>query len=173
MGEEENGARNIPSIDVVKEEMIEQRRIQSSSIDSLDTKIGVLIGFVLTSSILYFANIRLRSCWEFVLTLLVVIGLAFSFGGFLCAFWPRKFRFNPKPKVLLENYMFRDPTKKINEKYGSKEQILADQVDAYEKNSRVLRNKSFCLKFGLIALAVAYLLILVSLILFAKEVITK
>lgn len=126
-----------PSIDVVGPELEALRQHQAAAIDALDSKAGVILGF--SGTILAILTATTGSddlLWlaaDFVL-LVAAVGCAIK------ALSPTDFRFNPKPRVLLEDYMMKPPDALGNA--GSKERILADKVDAYEKNEEPLKIKA-------------------------------
>jgi hypothetical protein len=160
-----------PSIEVVKQEMEEQRRLQAGSIDSLDTKIGITVGFTGVILTLYAEKVSINDVGNIIcspvvlLSLLGLLFLLFSLLFSILAFWVRSFRFDPSPNVLKDDYMFRDPDNWSQDKAGSKEQIVVDQVEAYNRNQETLNKKArrinlsvTFLGFGILILIIVKLL---------------
>jgi hypothetical protein len=145
------------SIDIVRGEMESQRTLQVAAIDSLDTKAGLLLGF---ESLLFVGLISAGDNSMFY---------TIGFGGILlslgCLVWSmqlRRFKFNPSPDALVDDYMFREinPDKKKDKtRPSSKEQILVDQREAYKQNEMLVKSKGFWLKISLWLLLVSVIII--------------
>lgn len=129
------GAR--PSIDVVSTEMESQRQHQSVAINALDSKAGVVLGFSGTALALWAAapSVAGDPFWPVIEFLFLVGAVVLA----TLALAPADFRFDPKPRVLFD-YMHKSPDAPGSA--GAKEQILADKVEAYEKNELVLKQKA-------------------------------
>ncbi len=129
--------------DVVLQELSNQRSLQLSVLNFLDTKSGILIA-VDTAIILFLLNDFEGS----------YLGIVIPFGCFLLslglsflAIWPRKYKFNPSPQALVTDYLFRKPNDKKSE---ASLQIISDMNEAYKFNERSVQSKRKGFKFGLI-----------------------
>jgi len=142
-----------PSLNVVGPEMDALRGFQAHTIEALDTKAGVVLGF--SGTILaVFAVVQGSEHTFFSLTGFVLLCTAVVLGVF--AMLPRSFRFDPKPGVLLNDYMLRPPDVPTT---GAKEQILADKVEAYSKNEALLDRKASLVNAAVICLGVGILFV--------------
>lgn len=134
------------SIDLVGPEIDAIRAFQSGSIEALDTKAGIILGF--SGAIL--AVLVTAPKTDF--TPWAIPGFLLLAGAVILGVWalhPRDFYFNPKPSVLFEKYMFLDPDAPIT---GAKEQILADKVSAYTQNEATLKQKACLVECAAICL---------------------
>lgn len=122
------------------------RQYQSGSTEALDTKAGVILGFSGTVlAVLVSAQRVDYTYWS-----LIGFGLlAFAVVLAVLAMLPRDFYFNPRPEVLLKQYMFKEPDAPLT---GAKEQILADKVKGYAENEKVLAKKAKLVKGAAICL---------------------
>lgn len=142
-----------PSLDVVGPEMDALRQFQAASIGALDTKAGIILGFsgtILTIFVGGKADKGLLFLWGVAL-------LAISVVLAIAALIVRGFYFNPKPKVLLDDYMMRHPDAAAVPT-GAKEQILSDKVSAYEKNEKTLTEKASFVRWAIICLGAGVIL---------------
>jgi hypothetical protein len=133
------------SLDIVFDEMQQQRKLQLKNINSLDTKAGILIGF----ESLLFVNLLFRDFNN----LLFVIGFIVLIASLFClivGIQLKSYKFNPHPNVLINDYIFRQPSPDNGEtKPSSKEQILVDQHSAYIQNESAAKQKAFWVKVAL------------------------
>ncbi|MBI3321820.1 MAG: hypothetical protein HYZ91_06100 [Candidatus Omnitrophica bacterium] len=136
-----------PSLDVILQEMQELRRFQNSSVEALDAKAGTLVGFLgvimtLSAGKLYF-DYPLSS----LLSALCMLSLIGSLINAVRGLQVRGYHFNPSPDALVDDYLFRHPDEWRGDKAGAKEQILADQRDAYNQNKVMLDKKTACVQW--------------------------
>lgn len=129
------------------------RQYQSGSTEVLDTKAGVVLGFAGTIlAVLASAHKADFTAWSMIgfslLALAVILGAA--------AMLPRDFYYNPKPKVLIEQYMFKEPDAPV---VGAKEQILADKIKGYTENEKTLALKAKLVKLAAICLGVGVIFV--------------
>lgn len=146
-------AKKRPSIDVVGPEIDAIRAFQSGSIEALDTKAGVILGFSgAILAVLVTAQNTDFTLWAMPGFLLLAVSVI------LCvwALRPRDFYFNPKPSVLFKDYMFLDPYAPI---VGAKEKILADKVEAYSQNEVTLKQKACVVEWAAICLGAGVIFI--------------
>lgn len=127
------------------------RAFQSDAIQTLDTKAGVILGF--SGTILaVFVTATKTDLTCLAINGFVLLAAAVVLG--ILAMMPRDFRYNPKPSVLLNDYMLREADAATN---GSKEQILADKVKGYEENKVMLDQKAAQVKWSAICLGAGVL----------------
>lgn len=127
------------------------RTFQSDAIQTLDTKAGVILGF--SGTILaVFVTAAKADLTCLAINGFVLLAAAIVLG--VLAMMPRDFRYNPKPSVLLNDYMLREPDAATN---GAKEQILADKVKGYEENKVMLDQKAEQVKWSAICLGIGVL----------------
>ncbi len=131
-----------PSIDVVLQEMREQRCIQDDSIQALDAKTGTLAGFLGVLLALVVGKLYFEHPLEALLSTLCLVGFVGALLSAIRGFSVKDWRYDPSPDVLLEDYLFRHPTLQQGGKAGSKAQIVADQREAYRRNQGVLLGKA-------------------------------
>lgn len=149
---------------MVRQEMEEQRRLQAASIDSLDTKIGIIIGFAGVIVAIYTDKFafELDSLYDLIISFIGLFFLLFSLSYSVYAYWVRGFRFDPSPMVLKDDYMFRNPDDWNEGKPSSKEQMLADQVEAYNHNQKTLDQKARLINLSAVFLGFGILILLIN-----------
>lgn len=140
-------------MEVVSAEFDSIRAAQSESIHALDTKAGMVLGVVATILAVLAAFQKSDMTWMATLAIMFFAGAG---GLSVWALLPRDFHYSPKPSVLLNEYMLREPDTPTT---GSREQILADKVNAYEQNEKVLAGKSDLVKWAAIGLGIGLVLI--------------
>lgn len=129
------------------------RTFQVHTIEALDTKAGVVLGF--SGTILaVFAAIQSSEQTTFSLIGFILLCAAVIMG--VVAMLPRSYRFDPKPSVLLNDYMLRPPNTLTT---GAKEQILADKVEAYSNNEARLNMKAGFVNAAVICLGLGILFV--------------
>ena len=159
----QNEPKFLPSIDIAEEEMQELRSIQASSIDSLDTKAGIIIGFIGATIAFVGRNLKWETLLHWKINCIYFGVLVASLINSVKGYWVKGYKFNPKPRVLIDDYMFR-LQESTNEKPGAKEQILVDQVKAYEDNEKILDRKALSIKLSLFFLIISIFLLIIILI---------
>lgn len=129
------------------------RTFQVHTIEALDTKAGVVLGF--SGTILaVFAAIQGSEQTTFSLIGFILLCAAVIMG--VVAMLPRSYRFDPKPSVLLNDYMLRPPNTLTT---GAREQILADKVEAYSNNETRLNMKAGFVNAAVICLGLGILFV--------------
>ncbi len=146
-----------PSLDIVKEELLELRRIQSSSIVSIDTKVSILISLIGAALFISIERLNLKNFWPMGYSFVYLLSLLLAFFFLIVSYWVKGYRFDPSPKTLLNDYMFRNPDNWKDGKAGSKEQIIADQVEAYNCNEKILEEKCLKIKIAIVFLSLSIL----------------
>jgi len=142
-----------PSDRVVLEEIRLQRANHDSVFESLDRKLATVLGangiITIISILLSFVQGRTANPkWVLILVppvVLLLLGFIFS----IVAIWPRTWYWNPKPRVLCEDYLKRKPETLKQEEPGTVAQIVADIWSGYEKNENTLKGKVKWLKVSL------------------------
>lgn len=142
-----------PSDRVVLEELRLQRANHDSVFESLDRKVATVLGangiIAIISTLLGFVHGSTTNTeWVLILVppvVLLLLGFIFS----VVAIWPRTWYWNPKPKVLYEDYLHKKPETLKKEETGSIAQIVADIWNGYEKNENTLKAKAKWLKVSL------------------------
>jgi len=140
-----------PSEREVLEELRLQRANHDKVFETLDKKLATVLG---ANGIITIVSMSLGFIYgNPKLTLILVPPVVLLLLGFIfsiVAFWPRVWYWNPKPKVLYEDYLRRNPETLKEEETGSIAQIVADIWSGYESNEKVLKAKSKWLKVSLL-----------------------
>jgi hypothetical protein len=161
-----------PSDRVVLEELRLQRASQDRVFETLDQKSATVLGAngiitivsVAAAVLQFIKGSSMKPNYELLLLFpVILLLLAFIFSVFII--WPRTWFWNPKPKVLYEDYLKRKPETLKQEEPGTVAQMVADLWSGYEKNEKTLKAKSKWLKVSLafevtgLSLFVAYWLV--------------
>jgi len=156
-----NDKNRRPSLDIAFAEMTSLQQFQSSANKGLDKKAGMVLFFSGTILAILAGNRNESVVFGFV-EFFGSIFLLLSVFLSIWAFWVRSFRYDPKPSVLLKDYMFREPNKEGD---GAKEQILADKVDGYQQNEKIIITKVNRLKIAATFLGVGVAFVTVGIFL--------
>lgn len=140
-------------MEVVSSEFDALRTLQADSIQALDTKAGVVLGFAGTIMAVLAVMQRADTTWLSIVGFLLI---AVAAGLGVWAMLPRDFHYWPKPSVLLNDYMLKDPDAPTT---GSREQILADKVNAYEQNEKILAGKARLVTWSAVSLGAGIIFI--------------
>ena len=136
-----------PSDRIVLEELRLQRFSQDKVFETLDHKSATVLGAngiitivsIATSVLRFYQGDATKPRCEFALVfsiILLLLALVFS----IVIIWPRPWFWNPKPKVLYEDYLKRNPETLRQEEPGSIVQMVADLWKGYENNEKTLKN---------------------------------
>lgn len=128
------------------------REFQLSSADGLDTKGGVLLGFL--GTVLTILAGRPVPEHSFFLVVAFVV-ICFGVLAAVFALFVRGYRADPKPLVLKQDYMYLLPDAPG---IGAKEKLLADKIKAYSMNETSLANKAFWINTAALCLALGVIL---------------
>lgn len=140
-------------MEVVSAEFDALRTLQADSIQALDTKAGVVLGFAGTIMAVLAVMQQTDTTWLSIIGFLLI---AVAAGLGVWAMLPRDFHYWPKPSVLLNDYMLKDPDVPTT---GSREQILADKVNAYEQNEKILAGKARLVTWSAVSLGAGIIFI--------------
>ena len=131
---------------------------QSSDQTLIETKIGILVGFVSLYLVTVFSLLIENP--TLISNKIMVIGLALAIVAlfiFISSLWPRKYLDAPN-----SNSFYTDKhLTKLN--IEVKKQLLSDYVKAYNKNGEENANKICCLNLGLITFFVSIIILFVGL----------
>lgn len=132
------------SINLIFEEARRQLEIQIGSIGSIDSKIGMIIGF--NGVILGIAFSMDRSLISILWLYKIGIFLLFiSFLAGIRAFWFRKYNMDPDPGALVKYYL-------KEEELFTKKRLIANYVNSYAMNKKILNGKINAAKISFIIL---------------------
>lgn len=153
---------NFPSLEIVFDEV--RRRIESQhhSIESLNTRAGILLGLcalILTSSIWSWQSL-LPAIWlKIILLVLILVSASCSLLGYMV----KSYRMDPAPGPLVDEYL----EKEIN---TTKRQILVNWVESYSENERKIDDKVRLIMASLWSLVSAIIFVIVICVLLLTRI---
>lgn len=149
---------DLPSLNFVFEQVEKRFEVQWNTLDSLDTKIGLLFGFggVILAALLGaygwlpdMPSIPLFLFFAAIMALVISLVLAFF------AYRPRVYDYPPEPRRIREEYVSRPLVQ-------SKLALVDTRVTKFEQNERILRQKARMLSWALGALLIGVCLLALS-----------
>lgn len=151
---------NFPSLEIVFEEARRRLESQHHSIESLNTRAGIILGLcglILTSSIWSWQSSTPYIWLKIILLILILVASGSSLLGYMI----KSYRMDPEPGRLVKEYLEKEAT-------ITKRQILANWVDSYSENTHKIAEKVKLIKASLwflmlaiIVMAVIYVSLLI------------
>lgn len=134
---------------------------QSDDQGLIETKIGILAGFISIYLVTLLAMIIEKP--SLISNQYILLGLSFGIIAlllFIFALWPRKYKDPPDSEVFYDDKSLTRPN------YEVKKQLLSDYVDAYESNSKNNADKISYFKRGLATFFISIIILFVGLLTF-------
>lgn len=140
-----------PSVGPAHDEINRLSDLQCRSNSTLDTKAGIVLGFSTTGITMLAGKTDMDG--KLVLASAVLLATAAGFAMWILI--PKRFRYDPNPQVLLDDYMNRAP---LAAGVGAIEQMLADKLSAYKENAKMMGRKATAVSRAIALMAVGLLL---------------
>ncbi len=140
------------TLELIYSEVKDALNIQFQSIDSLNTKASIIIGFVgviigISLNLYPYGNSYLfGSCMTFFL-----VSTFFSF----FAYKTESYRRDPEPRQLTKKYL-REDNKKV------RKQLIDNFIQSYEDNKNRIEKKARHINYSLISLFIGLILLILS-----------
>lgn len=140
------------TLELVYIEVKDQLNTQFQSIDSLNTKASVVIGFIGVIIGISLSLYPHSNSYLFGSSMaLFLVSIFFSFS----AYKSESYRRDPEPRTLTVNYLMEDD-KKV------KKQLIDNFIQSYEDNNNRIKKKAGNINYSLILLFIGLILIILS-----------
>ena len=142
------------SSNLIFDEVRRQLELQLNALESVDNKVGIMIGFngVIFGIAASINRDIISYLWIFRIGLIaLLISLLFA----VISYWFRKYAADPEPGALLKYYL-------NEEEQSTRKQILANYVRAYYINGGILKEKVIMAKLSIIILCGGILLVFIA-----------
>jgi hypothetical protein len=133
--------------------------LQFRSIDSLDTKVSLIIGF----SGLILANLMLKraALGCYAIHYLTIVCVLLSAVLALAAFFPRRFRADPSPQSLMKKYLEKTADE-------TRRRVLANLARSFKMNQSIIRIKVRLMESSFVSLLAGLVFLSINLLLYRR-----